>query len=111
MVLVDLAVKHKAFGEGLIVAQNGSYITVRFGAADKTFVYPDVFEKYLTLADGSVTDEIKCDVETSKRAKQAIQDKKNEENLRAMTRGIVIPGKDTTRENDEEDPRFKDPEE
>ena len=110
MILVDMAVRHKAFGEGLVIAQNGSYITVRFGAADKTFVYPDVFERFLTLADGSVSDEIKSEVEASKRAKQAIQNKKNEENLRAMTRGIVIPGKDT-REGDDEDPRFKDPEE
>ncbi len=94
MVSVNLAVKHKSFGNGIIVSQNGKYITVKFEGAQKTFVYPDAFECFLTLADGSVSPEIMLDIEASKSAKQAIIDKKNEENIRAMTKGIVIPGKD-----------------
>lgn len=90
----NLEVKHKAFGNGVIVSEQGKYITVKFETVTKIFVYPDIFEKFLTLADGSVSEEILADLESSKIAKQKIQDKKHEENLRAMTKGIVIPGKE-----------------
>ena len=90
----NLEVKHKSFGNGVIVSSQGKYITVKFEAVTKTFVYPDIFEKFLTLADGSVSDEILADLECANRVKQQIQDKKNEENVRARTKGIVIPGKE-----------------
>lgn len=90
----NLEVMHKSFGNGVIVSNQGKYITVKFEAVTKTFVYPDIFEKFLTLADGSVSDEILADLESAKRVKQQIQDKKHEENVRAMTKGIVIPGKE-----------------
>lgn len=94
MNLENLEVKHKAFGLGTVASSEGKYITVRFESGSKVFVYPDIFEKLLTLADGSVSDEIKADLESSKAVKEKIQNKKNEENLRAMTKGIVIPGKE-----------------
>ncbi len=93
MVLQNLAVKHKSFGDGIIVLCDDKYITVKFAELEKKFVYPDIFEKFLTLADGSVPDEIAQDLNNSRLLKQALIDKKNEENVRAMTRGIVIPGK------------------
>ena len=96
MNLENLEVKHKAFGPGVIVSTQGKYITVKFESATKVFVYPDIFEKFLTLADGSVSEQILSDLSLTKEAKQRIQDKKNEENLRAMTKGIVIPGKEIT---------------
>ncbi len=108
MVLENLSVNHKAFGAGHIVAVNGNYITVKFEGTQKTFVYPDIFEKFLTLSDGSVSEEILRDIESSKAEKQVILDKKNEENMRAMTRGIVIPGKEFVQsEQDEEEAKFK----
>ena len=94
MVLVDLQVKHKAFGNGTIVDTQGKYIKVKFDTVEKTFVYPDIFEKFLTLADGSISEDIARDLAESKDEKQRIVAKKNEENLRAMTKGIVIPGKE-----------------
>lgn len=103
----NLLVKHKSFGEGVVVKKNEKYITVKFAGAEKTFVYPDVFAGYLTLADGTVSDEIVLDIEKMKKAKQDIIDRKNEENLRAMTRGIVIPGKDTSLDGDDEESRYK----
>ena len=105
MNLINLEVKHKAFGQGVVSSINGKYITVNFGSTSKVFVYPDIFEKFLTLADGNVSEEIKADLETAKAAKQKIQDKKHEENLRAMTKGIVIPGKEPTAENEDEEGR------
>ncbi len=111
----NLIVIHKAFGRGIVTKKDGKYITVSFDSViEKIFVYPDIFEKFLTPEDTTVMDVIKRDLEASKSEKQKILDKKNAENQRAMTHGIVIPGKEiTVPESDEEDPRFKsgDPEE
>lgn len=104
MCLENLEVVHKSFGAGVVSGRNGKYFTVKFASGEKTFVYPDIFEKFLTLADGSVSDEIKSDLLGAKNQKQRILDKKNEENLRAMTHGIVIPGKEKVDgDGDEED--------
>ena len=104
MLLTNLEVMHKAFGKGTVVAINGKYFTVKFESAQKIFVYPDIFEKFLTLADGSVSDEIKADLAYANEIKKKELDKKNEENLRAMTRGIVIPGKENLgNENEDEE--------
>ena len=94
MIQENIEVLHKAFGKGVITSINGKYITVKFGNVQKIFVYPDIFEKFLTLADGSISDQIIADLNAVKAQKQKELDKKNEENLRAMTRGIVIPGKE-----------------
>lgn len=108
MLLDNLVVNHKTFGNGVVVATNGKYMTVKFDSAEKIFVYPDAFEKFLTLGDGSVSEEILNDIAEIKRTRQAILDKKNEENLRAMTKGIVIPGKEMTQsESDEDENRYK----
>ena len=114
MLTIDLEVMHKAFGKGTVVSVNGRYFTVKFATAQKTFVYPDIFEKFLTLADGSVSDDILADIKSVNAQKQIELDKKNEENRRAMTRGIVIPGKENVNaDGDDEESRFKnnDPEE
>lgn len=103
MVLENLQVKHKAFGVGSIVGIQGKYIKVRFENAEKTFVYPDIFEKFLTLADGSVSDDIKSDISMANAEKERIVAKKKEENIRAMTKGIVIPGKEISQNDGEDD--------
>ncbi len=108
--IVNLQVKHKTFGMGLVTALNGKYMTVKFPTAEKTFVYPDAFETFLTLSDGLVSEEIANDIIRAKEAKQEIIDKKTEENLRAMTRGIVIPGKEeavAAAAGEDEENRFK----
>ncbi|MBO7304592.1 MAG: hypothetical protein J6V09_05160 [Clostridia bacterium] len=99
----NLVVNHKSFGMGTIVSKQGKYITVKFENAQKTFVYPDVFDGFLTLADGSVPLEISCDLAKVKLEKQLILDKKIEENVRAMTKGIVIPGKEIINEVEDDD--------
>ena len=108
MISVNIEVNHKTFGRGTVLSAEGKYFTVKFDAAQKTFVYPDAFENFLTLSDGTVSEEIQLDIKDVKLKKQQIIDRKNEENLRAMTKGIVIPGKEmTSMENEEEDARFK----
>ncbi len=109
MVLDNLAVRHKFFGAGTVVAVSGKYITVKFDSSEKVFVYPDAFDKFLTLADGTVSDEIMSDIAFSKQAKQQIIDRKNAENRHSMLKGIVIPGKENLNsETDEEESRSSD---
>ena len=103
MVFENLQVRHKVFGVGTVVAHDGKYIKVKFDSAEKNFVYPDSFEKFLTLADGTVTDEILADLAATNAIKAKILAAKEEENVRAMTHGIVIPGKEGNGENEEED--------
>ena len=93
MLLNNLIVKHKSFGEGIVTSSDSKYITVKFSDTEKKFVYPDIFEKFLTLEDGTVSEEILHDLDESKLKKQELMNKKQEENFRAMTKGIVIPGK------------------
>ena len=50
MIFDNLEVKHKSFGDGLVISNNGKYMTVKFATTQKTFVYPDAFENFLTLA-------------------------------------------------------------
>ena len=108
MILENLQVRHKAFGEGVVVGTSGKYFTVKFETAEKVFVYPDIFAKFLTLSDGTVSEEIMSDLAAVNEVKQQIQNKKNEENLRAMTRGIVIPGKENVNlDSDDEEYRNK----
>ena len=108
MLLENLEVLHKSFGKGIVTSVNGRYFTVKFESVQKTFVYPDIFEKFLTLSDGSISDEILADLNSANAQKQKELDRKNEENLRAMTRGIVIPGKENLNtEADDEEDRFK----
>lgn len=110
MIFDNLEVRHKSFGDGIVTSSRGKYITVKFSSAEKTFVYPDAFESFLTLKDGTVTDEIVNDIKLSKEAKQQILNKKHEENMRAMTRGIVIPGKENMQnETDDEENKYKTP--
>ena len=108
MVFENLEVIHKSFGKGQVVSKSGQYITVKFANAKKIFVYPDVFEKYLTLADGSVSEDILADIAVSNAQKQKILDKKRAENDNSRLRGIVIPGKEITgEEHDDEDGNYK----
>ncbi len=94
MQLENLAVKHRAFGDGVVLSCNGKYFTVRFASATKVFVYPDAFEKFLSLSEGEVPAEILADIEASRASKEKIQKEKRDENMRAMVKGIVIPGKE-----------------
>lgn len=111
MLLPETAVRHKAFGDGVVTAQNGKYFTVKFSSCEKVFVYPDVFEKFLTLGDGTLSDEIRADLEELHASKKQLIEEKHRENERAMTRGIVIPGKEIPQETKEDDPRSTESEE
>lgn len=53
MSLISKQVKHGTFGMGNIVECNDSYIEVQFETSTKKFVFPDVFERHITLVDQS----------------------------------------------------------
>lgn len=111
MLLEQTKVKHKVFGEGVVTSQNGKYFTVKFGGGEKVFVYPDVFERFLTLSDGTVSEEIRADLDALHASKKQLIEEKHRENERAMTRGIVIPGKEIPQETKEDDSRGTEAEE
>lgn len=52
-VLTGKTVMHSKLGQGTIEEISDSYLIVRFNQEDKVsrFVYPDAFDKFLTLAD------------------------------------------------------------
>ncbi len=109
MELVNLKIRHRSFGVGTVTHHLGNYITVKFddSGIEKKFVYPDSFEKYLTLEDGTVSDIILADLAVSNERKAKIIAEKNEENIRSMTHGIVIPGKEGAPETEDEEQTYK----
>ena len=103
MVLENLVVRHNKFGDGSVTRFDGKYFTVHFASGDRVFVYPDAFEKFLTVADGTLGEQISTDLATVHAKKEAIRDAKAKENLHAMIHGIVIPGKENVPEQKPED--------
>lgn len=50
----NCAIRHKAFGEGTVVAVDETHIRVRFSdenQTEKVFLYPEAFENFLALVD------------------------------------------------------------
>jgi hypothetical protein len=78
----------------VMISGTGS-IYVRFVSGEEKIDVP--------LSDGTVSDEILADIKVAKDAKQAIEKKKQEENLYSMTRGIVIPGKENANLDSEDE--------
>ena len=107
MDFLNLQVKHNVFGEGTVISQNGKYFTVAFNGCQKNFVYPDAFEKFLTMTDGTVPENFLNDLKATKEAKNKILEKKQAETRHSMMHGIVIPGKEIVNDPDGEDSRFK----
>lgn len=94
MISLNETVKHATYGIGTVVACQGKYMKIKFANAEKTFVYPDAFEKFLTLADGTVRSDILTDIERINAERRELLAKKTEEKIHTMTHGIVIPGKE-----------------
>ncbi len=108
MIFENLQVKHKTLGLGVVTSTDGRYIKIRFeNGAEKSFVYPDSFEKFLTLPNGELNDEILVDLALSNERKAKILAEKTEENIRAMKHGIVIPGKEGSIESEDEEQNYK----
>lgn len=107
MVFENLQVMHNKYGIGTIISKQDKYIKVKFSECEKEFVYPDAFAKFLTLADGTLNDDIRADLSASDNKKAEIRAKKEQELQYSMTHGIVIPGKEFVPDIEEEDGNFK----
>lgn len=60
MSLLGERVKHQVFGEGKIVSVTKNYVTVSFEIGEKVFVYPDAFEKFLTLVNQELSSKMEA---------------------------------------------------
>lgn len=56
MNLINKKVTHKVFGEGNIIEQDDSIITIDFDKDLKKFVYPDAFQSFITLNDEKIAE-------------------------------------------------------
>ena len=80
MCLVDKKVNHKVFGEGIIKSCDEKYLHILFGAEEKIFSYPSVFEKFITIEDEEANKKIKADIDTlHEKAAQILEAKKKKE--------------------------------
>ena len=70
MYLVDKKVIHETFGEGSVVNYNDNYIKIDFESGAKRFVFPDVFEKYMTLVDQKAVNLVKMKIQKRKEEKK-----------------------------------------
>lgn len=74
MQLVGKAVKHNAFGDGIITDCSDQMVTICFSQGDKRFVYPDAFMDFLFLQDQSTQHKIKEKWQARQKEKNAQKD-------------------------------------
>jgi len=63
MDLLHRAVRHQSFGDGIIVAQEGNYLTVDFPCGQKKFVYQNAFSGFLHALDPIIAAAIQADLD------------------------------------------------
>ncbi|MCM3636049.1 malate synthase [Paenibacillus camelliae] len=79
MNLINKEITHKVFGNGNIVEQNDSVITVHFNDGIKKFVYPDAFETFISLNDQDTAKNLQKIIAEKEIEKQALEKKLKEE--------------------------------
>lgn len=87
MNLINMKVSHKIFGDGIIIAKENSYITVKFCNNEKKFIYPNAFDGYLTTEDTDLNNKIKEEIEVIKRLEEEKKQEiamKEKENLKTV---------------------------
>lgn len=85
MNLIGEKVKHKKFGEGTVIAQEASCISVKFVTEDcpKKFAYPSCFKTFLKLLDENVDIRVN---ETIKEHEETEYKRKQQEHIEAEAR-------------------------
>lgn len=91
MNLLNLKVKHKVFGNGVVTGISDNLMTIQFASKVSNFVYPDAFETFIVAEDTSVQSEILSEIENNKRTvrKQRLAEetaRKAEKELRVTER-------------------------
>lgn len=82
MNLINEEITHKVFGEGDIVEQDESFITVDFNEDTKKFVYPDAFGKFITLKNRETAETLKKIISEREKEKAELEKKREEEKER-----------------------------
>lgn len=67
MDLIGCEVIHKSFGNGSVVEQSDEYITIKFLIGIKKFLYPDVFENFMTITNLQIQEKLNAEIEEKKR--------------------------------------------
>ena len=98
MDLVGQSVKHKTLGVGTVQTCSPRYLTVCFGRDVKTFVYPDSFRQYLTAMEPDIAEQIRQELEKADAERERREARRREE-AKYLTRGVVIPGKHSSKES------------
>lgn len=84
MDLLHEKVTHKSFGEGKIIAQDDSFITIAFKDETKRFVYPDAFDKFITLQDKDKVEALNQVIIKIEKEQAAIEKERQEEKERQL---------------------------
>ena len=63
MDLIGCEVIHKSFGNGSVVDQSDEYITIKFMIGIKKFLYPDVFENFMTITNLQMQEKLNAEIE------------------------------------------------
>lgn len=64
--LLNLRVRHKVFGEGIVTNISNDCLTVKFASKELKFIYPGAFEKFLVADKVSVQAEIMEEINNKK---------------------------------------------
>ncbi|HLS60983.1 MAG TPA: malate synthase [Virgibacillus sp.] len=78
MNLINKEITHTVFGEGHIVAQDASIITIDFDEETKKFVYPDAFRTFITLNDQDTAKILQKVISKREVEEQALEKKREE---------------------------------
>jgi hypothetical protein len=78
MNLIGVLVNHKTFGEGIIKQYDANYLVISFSQGEKKFVYPDVFESFISVNESNIAKFINLEIEKKKRNKIKQQNITNE---------------------------------
>ena len=92
--LLNLKVRHKVWGIGIITNISNNYLTVKFAIKESKFVYPDAFEKFIVADEDSVQAEIIEEI-NNKKLTTEIQRQTAEEVHKTEIKSRLV-GKNTT---------------
>lgn len=73
MNLLNEKVTHNVFGNGKIVSQDETVITIDFNEDVKRFVYPDIFETFVSLKDQDIAASLKQVISNRKKEEEALK--------------------------------------
>lgn len=82
MNLINEGITHKVFGEGHIIDQDASFVTIDFNEDTKKFVYPDAFQGFITLHNQNTAKTLEKVISKNEKIEAALEEKREEEKER-----------------------------